>query len=284
MRIAVIDTETTGMEPPADRVVEVAAAFLVNDDPPRGLNEYGLRGEPAAGSLPFRTAGHMQCLCNPERDIPPQAKAVHHITEAMVVGKPTLKDRLGWPDDPTIKHSDIYAAHNMAFDWGFLSEALPADKPRICTWRVAQHLWPDAPAYGNQVLRYWRGVEPPYMPASAGQAHRALYDALCTAGLLLHMIEGLHDSTGGYDQAVAELVRLSDPALPIIHTVVRFSKHAGQRWDAMDLGFCQWVAARDFDADTIATARFHASRLRDESRARIAARAAARTNPPGLTS
>ena len=55
--IIIIDTETTGTDPQVDRLVELAGVPL------------------------SPTCRDFSTLVNPGREIPPEAKAIHHITE-----------------------------------------------------------------------------------------------------------------------------------------------------------------------------------------------------------
>lgn len=226
MRIAVVDVETTGFDPVEDRIVEFAQVVLASE--------------------PWAVSQAQAWLCDPERDIPPGAKAVHHITEAMVAGLKPAREIV----PSIIADADCYAAHNAAFDFGFLKGMVP-DRPIICTWRVAAHMWKEAPGHSNQVLRYWLGVEP--AASLVGEPHRALYDALVTAGILRRMI---------LDFGVDELIRLSDPAVPVIQRAVSFGKSRGKLWAEMDRGFLRWVLNNDFDDDTKATARFYLEKAR----------------------
>src|ERR1035438_10633352 len=70
-RAAIIDTETTGMDSKTDRIIEIGIVVF----------EYAAEtGE--VGPV----VGHLSALEDPERPIPPEAIAVHHITDEMVKG------------------------------------------------------------------------------------------------------------------------------------------------------------------------------------------------------
>ena len=73
---------------------------------------------------------------------------------------------------------DVFVAHKWAFEAQWLEEHLQG-RPAICTYKAALRLWPEAPGYSNQVLRYW--LRPKDLnPAVASGAHRALPDAYVT--------------------------------------------------------------------------------------------------------
>lgn len=237
--ILVADTETTGLDPAVDRVVEYAHLPLILT----ALGEWVLG--------PYVTQ-----VCDPQRDIPPHAKAVHHIVEEDVQGKPTVATFLGSLNLDLVTH---LCFHNAEFDLGFIRDFLPK-VPVIDTWRVSEHLMPDAPGHSNQVLRYWLGLKPLFTSTENSHPHRAGYDVGVTAAILLNFIGGLHDSTGSYEAALAELVRLSDPLLPILRREIRVGKHRGTPWEAIDAGYCKWILKQsgdnEFDLDTRHTAKY----------------------------
>lgn len=238
MRIAVVDTETTGFDPAEDRLVEIAGVIIEGDDRQWGIDTGAMRSR----------------ICNPGRPIPVGAMAVHHITNEMVAAGET-PEATAAAIFGELGSVDYWAAHNLEFDYGFLKSMtchpfdLPAER-RICTWRAAEHIWPDAEGFSNQVLRYWLPV---YPPLDSEQAHRAGYDAATTAAILVRLLS---------DAGLTEVVRLSNPALPIIQRRVRFGKSRGKLWSEMDRGFMRWVLNNDFDPDTKASARHYLDILR----------------------
>ena len=73
---------------------------------------------------------------------------------------------------------DVFVAHKWAFEAQWLEDYLQG-RPAICTYKAALRLWPEAPGYSNQVLRYW--LRPKDLnPAVASPPHRALPDAYVT--------------------------------------------------------------------------------------------------------
>jgi len=222
MEAIVLDTETSGMSPDdGDRLVELAGVRLSDGQ-------------------------SYETLCDPGRDIPPEAKAVHHITEKMVVGQssPTeaaleMLARLGQPD--------YFVAHNAPFDKGFMAllGEVYREVPWICTWRCSMHIWPEAPGHGNQVLRYWLGLEVD-LPAGL-YPHRALYDTIVTRHILLRMLE---------THTLDDLHRLSYQ--PVVLLKVRFGKHRGLLWSQVPRDYLQWVVKQsDMDDDVRHTAMHH---------------------------
>ena len=94
------DLETTGLSPQLDRIVEIGAVKFVDG---REVARYGL-------------------LVNPEMSMPPGASAVNGITDAMLVGKPTIREVL--PEFLAFIDQAVLVAHNASFDLGFISSAM----------------------------------------------------------------------------------------------------------------------------------------------------------------
>lgn len=102
MREIVFDTETTGLSPlNGDRLVEIGCIELINR---------------------VETGRVYHCYCNPERSMPPEAQAVHGLSEAFLADKPLFhdicEDLLDFLEDSPL------VAHNAAFDFAFLNNEL----------------------------------------------------------------------------------------------------------------------------------------------------------------
>lgn len=228
--IITIDTETTGLDPNVDRIVEIAAV--------------------ARRSSALFLA---DTLCDPERDIPPVSRAVHHIGPEDIKGMPKPNDGFAQvlrgvtgDDDDEI----ILAAHNAEFDRGFISRLAPeyADASRwIDTYRCALHLFPDAPSHSNQVLRYWLELDVNLQAVPNLFPHRALFDCLITHALVEKML-----SLGTSEQ---ELVALSTK--PVVLRKVGFGKHYGEEWSKVPTSYLEWVVKQDMKSDVKHTALHH---------------------------
>lgn len=223
--IAVIDTETTGLDPATASVIELGVVTLPDFEA-------------------------FSCLIKPDHEIEIQAMAAHHLTNDMVKEGATLKNAI---IAARINEAAFVCAHNSAFDSGFLK----IDKPWICTYRCARHIWPDAPAYGNQVLRYWLKLDQVYQTSfmiGKGAAimklppHRALPDAWVTAHILDIMLE---------NRKPKELVELTK--MPILMKgPIKFGKHKGVDWEKIPKDYLAWIMRqKDFDSDSIFTAKHH---------------------------
>jgi DNA polymerase III epsilon subunit-like protein len=156
-RYAVVDVETTGFSPVADRVVEVACALV---DGNRVVDRWGT-------------------LVNPGIAIPDRATAIHGITDEMVAGAPSLGRALA--EVRRRCAGRLLAAHYAQFDLSFLG-GLGVDAA-LCTMRLARAMVPEAPNHKNQTLRMFLGLDR-VMGGDLG-AHRALDDATVSAHILI---------------------------------------------------------------------------------------------------
>ena len=228
MKIRSVDFETT------DRVEEKAKGK------PVGIIEIGwtdIDGNTGEVSKPESR------LVNPGLSIAPEARAVHHISEAMLV------DAM-YPDEALailmagMEPGDLFCAHNASFEKTFFSGGVCA---WICTMICAKHLWDEAPGYSNQTLRYWLNLEDEFKwPDLTMPPHRAGPDSYVTAHILSRMIILKHPSS---------LIQLTNT--PVLQKLVRFGQNYGQLWSDMDRGFLNWCVndARHIDPEAKHTAR-----------------------------
>jgi exodeoxyribonuclease X len=226
MKIFVIDTETTGLDPASDRTVEIAAVEVF---------------ETLGGA--WYVGEGVGCFVNPRRSIPPEASAVHHITDEDVVGAPDMGEALDRVLTPMWQTAvDIVAAHNAPFDKGFLPPL--KEKRWIDTHRCALHVWPDAPNHKNQTLRYWLKLG-----KMAGDPHRALFDAQVTAHILCRLLA---------ERTVDDLLKLSRKC--VVLKKVGFGKHFGQLWTEVPPDYLQWASRQDFEPDVKFTVKTEIAR------------------------
>lgn len=232
---AVIDVETTGLDPRVDRVVEVACLRM------------------RAG----RIVGRFSTLVDPERSIPARASEVHGIFDRDVCGAPTLA-RLEWRLRAMTRDA-VVVAHNARFDIGFLP--CVASRPSLCTMQMARRLV-DAPSYRNEALREFLRLETGRPQAVA---HRAEADADVTAALLLDLLGRFARARGG--ATVAEL--LATIARPTKLERFAFGMHRGKSVALVPTTYLNWIVASDFESwpDVRHTALLELARRRSASNA-----------------
>lgn len=223
--IIVVDVETTGLDPQVHDIVEYAAVSVDVE------------------SRSIKPKSYIALLVNPCQPIPPEASAIHHLVDSDVA--------LAIPADELrgmVRRDQVYAAHNAAFDSAFLQ--LPI---AICTKKLAYRIWPQAPRYSNQVLRYWRGIT--FNDASQRAVelppHRALHDAFVTAHLLLDLMASI-------DWDIERAIRISSE--PALLPKVTFGKHVDMKWENVPKDYLRWVMQQDFDEDVRFTAQYWLAR------------------------
>ncbi|MCB1109000.1 MAG: ribonuclease H-like domain-containing protein, partial [Chlamydiia bacterium] len=103
------DTETTGIRPERDHIIEIAAYDPVQD----------------------RT---FEALINPGCPIPPEATAIHKITDEMVADKPSFKE-IGAQFAAFCEGNTVLIAHNNdSFDLPFLKSSFKRHELHFPTW------------------------------------------------------------------------------------------------------------------------------------------------------
>src|SRR5215207_374874 len=205
-RFRIVDLETTGTTP-NDAVVEIAAVNLLGEQ-----------------IIPIGSD-----LVRPPIPIPPQASAVHHITDDDVGECRTLEELLPFYLDPSgAAGVDVFATHNWRFDAQWLGDHLRG-RPVICTYRCSLRVWPDAPAHSNQALRYWlrpKGLD----PVVAAMAHRALPDAYVTAFPLRELLD---------------VARMEDliawTKQPALLPRVPFGRYRARSWSDVPERYVNWI-------------------------------------------
>lgn len=167
--VAVLDTETTGLERDA-RVTEVAVVIVALP----------------SGRIVRRSAQ----LVDPGCPIPATVTRLTGITDAMVQGKPAIADL--WPRIVAAVGDRPVVAHNARFDRERLEHEVDRVAAVLPRWRwwcsaaLARRLYPGRKGNGGYSL----GPLAAALGVRPGTAHRALGDCLTTAGLLTAMARG----------------------------------------------------------------------------------------------
>jgi DNA polymerase III epsilon subunit family exonuclease len=221
-----LDTETTGIDPNTDRIVEIGIVKVTKN----GVEEFNQ-------------------LVNPGFPIPPGAMAVHNITDEMVKDAPTMRD-LAARIREFIGDLPI-AAHNAKFDRGFVAaevygargpQAESYTKPWLCTYRLARHLLLEAPSYNNMALRYWLKTTPKESEHGAHRAIADVYASMENFRAVCHQAEAQHSI-----QDMAQLQALSDST--IYSSVMPFGKHKDQEFSAIPTDYFSWALKNMADLD-----------------------------------
>lgn len=206
MRPIFYDTETTGVRPKQDRIIELAAY-----DPERDKT--------------FCSFIHPGC------PIPAEASAISHITDAMVADAPPFGTLV--PSFLEFCTGDVVliAHNNDAFDQPFLeAEFERAALPFPTQWKFFDTLkWSrkyrsDLPRHSLQVLRELFGLP-------ANQAHRALDDVQTLHKVYLGLVDDLP-----IHKALALLSQ------PQVISRMPFGKHQGKPLADVPKDYVSWLS------------------------------------------
>ena len=190
-------------------------------------------------------------LYKPPIKIPPEASAVHHITNKMVADKPSFAES---GDLAKIKKlfedkDSIVVAHNAPFDIVMIKKERIEPKKFICTLRLARHLDHEEKIerYNLQYLRYLLEIE------IDATAHDALGDVLVLEKLYERLKKKLiEDENLSEEEAINKMTEISShPSL--LHTF-KFGKHNGKKIEEVlktDRGYLQWLLDQKLNGDGI---------------------------------
>ncbi len=154
MKTLFLDTETTGLHPPRDKLVEVAIIDL-------------------DGNVLLNT------LVNPGREIGSEAIAIHHITDDMVATAPTLKQL--WPEIQDVVRGSHLIIYNSAFDTRFFPDRLGCARKVTCAMKRFARIYGQwNPKYGDHRWQKLIKAAEHVGYTWECEAHRALGDVLAT--------------------------------------------------------------------------------------------------------
>jgi DNA polymerase III subunit epsilon len=204
MRQIYYDTETTGIKPGKDRIIEIAAI-----DP---------------------TLGREFCtFTNPECPIPAESTAITQITDEMVKDAPLIREALSAFAEFCSGDVVLIAHNNDAFDKIFLELEFERAGLRMPQWRFIDSLkWArkyrnDLPRHSLQFLREVYGI-------TANQAHRALDDVIVLQKVFSSMVDDLSMKT------ILELLSQKAQVLRM-----PFGKHAGKLLSEVPKEYVKWL-------------------------------------------
>lgn len=199
------DTETTGVKPDRDRVVEIAAY-----DPERNLR--------------------FERFVNPGCPIPPEATAIHKITDEMVASAGGFAE-VGAEFIEFCEGNTVLIAHNNdQFDVHFLRHEFNRSALQMPEWKFfdtlkwARRYRPDLPRHTLQFLREIYGI-------AANNAHRALDDVIVLHQVFNCMVD---------DLSIDDVYRLLNKPKTIQH--MPFGKHQGTPLSQVPKNYVQWLS------------------------------------------
>lgn len=160
---AIIDIETTGLDPKKDKITEIA--ILIHD----GLS----------------VVDEYSTLINPERSIPHYISGITGITNQMVLDAPKFYEVAKKILEMT--RDCVFVAHNVEFDFGFVAAEYKSlgyvyKREKLCTVKLSRKLLPRRASYSLGNLCRALGI-------SLQKHHRALDDATATAQLFGYLLQ-----------------------------------------------------------------------------------------------
>lgn len=198
------DTETTGIRTDRDRIIEIAAYDPVQK---RSFEQ----------------------LINPGCSIPPDATAIHKITDEMVAGCPSFASAA----ENFVKFCEgdvvLIAHNNDSFDMPFIRCEFNRHSVVFPEWKFLDSLkWarryrPDLPRHTLQFLREIYGI-------AANNAHRALDDVIVLENLFRLMTD---------DLSMEQIFDLLNQPKDL--RFMPFGKHAGKPLELLPKDYIAWL-------------------------------------------
>lgn len=190
-------------------------------------------------------------LYKPLIKIPPEASAIHHLTNKMVADKPTFKEST---DQPIIKKlfedkDSIVVAHNAPFDLMIIEKEEIKPNKFICTLRIARYLDPEGKIerYNLQYLRYLLDLD------IEATAHDAMGDVLVLEKLFERLKNKIKkEEKLDENEAIEKMIEISSH--PSLLQSFNFGKHLGKKIEEVlkvDRGYLEWLLQQKQASDQI---------------------------------
>ena len=188
-------------------------------------------------------------LYNPGKKIPPEASAVHHISNKMVSDKKSFKES---GDQEKIKKlfeskDVVVIAHNATFDLMMIEKEDIYPNKFICTLRVARHLDKEGKIdrYNLQYLRYLLDIE------IEATAHDALGDVMVLEKLFERLLKKMMEEENlSKDEAIEQMIDISSH--PSLLRTFNFGKYSGKKIEevlSIDRGYLEWLLNQKLNGD-----------------------------------
>ncbi len=211
-RIVVFDTETTGLDPERDRIVQIAAVALEGGRETGRFERYLRSNEPLGDST-----------------------RIHGIDEEFLA-KEGVDPSLGLGEFLDFLGDSVLVAHNLDFDWSMLQhslrragkEPLPENRERYDSLDLSRRAWPGEKSYKLGRLLDRLGL-------AGVNSHNAMDDVLATSNLL-GAIARRFGETQGEREAFRRIYRL---------WIERFAKHYTPPYRAVTGRFGEDLSLRE---------------------------------------
>jgi DNA polymerase-3 subunit epsilon len=212
-----LDCEATGLEIASEEIIEIAVI------------KFNFQG----------IIEQFDTLVDPERPIPPESTAVHHITDDMVKGKPKIGDVL--PKVIEMVGNHVVMGHNIGFDLNFIIDSakkrnIPCNidlQNSIDTVRLAR-------LYGESASNKLEDLRKHFNIPEEG-AHRALNDVVVNIQVFKYLAKSF--------RSTAEIMkRLREP---ILMKAMPLGKHKGKPFKELPIDYLHWASHQDFDQDLL---------------------------------
>ncbi len=166
LTFTVFDTETTGLDPDRDQVVQISGLRIVG------------------GRLLRQEV--FDRLVNPGRPIPPSSTEIHAVSDAMVADAPPFAEVA--EHFLAFAEGSVLVAHHAAFDMSFLhrharEKGTPLAMPVLCTALMSSRLFAHSGDHTLDGLAARCGVE-----IETALRHTAIGDSVATAEIFLKLI------------------------------------------------------------------------------------------------
>jgi DNA polymerase III epsilon subunit-like protein len=188
-------------------------------------------------------------LYKPPIKIPPEASAVHHISNKMIENRPSFKESGDLPKIKELLENSIVVAHNASFDLMIVKKEGIEPQKFICTLRVARHLDKEEKIerYNLQYLRYLLDIE------IDATAHDAMGDVLVLEQLYERLKKKMMaEEKLNEDEAVEKMMEISSH--PSLIRTLNFGKYKGKKVEEVlqiDRGWMEWLLGEKEKSDQI---------------------------------
>ena len=197
-------------------------------------------------------------LYKPEIKIPPEASAIHHITNKMVADKQVFQESSEYTKIKELFEGtdSVVVAHNALFDLMVIEKESIVPQNFICTLRLARHLDTEEKIekYNLQYLRYLLDLD------VEATAHDAMGDVLVLEKLFERLKKKMEEEVAPTPEGVGvttesvvkKMIEISSH--PSIFTKINFGKYSGKRIEEVvkiDKGYLEWLLGEKEKSDVI---------------------------------